>query len=470
MKRQILITVSIILCCMVSCTDYMDVTPKGKVIPTTVDQLGEILKNASAVRRSIGNMYYYSDDIKMYQDEVGRIFSNPVGTINAYLFNDYLYPSTADNDQDWNLLYEVIYLCNYVLDNIEDAEGDDEAKRAHTKAQALAHRAYAYFMLVNQYAKHYDPQTSESDPGVPLLTKPEIDTQNPRASVAAVYELIEKDLLEAESLAPTDVLFNYHASRAGIQGLLAKVFLFKGDWANGLLYASKALEANDFLYDYNNFDFMPGMPPMFGIPGYPTSGYEYKESIWLKTSMNVMAYIIGVYMTEEHLSLYDEGDRRLYFTLIDQFFFGPNLHGPVIYVRGNLYLAGVLVPELFLIRAECNARLDNVPEAINELNTLREHRFTNGTFVPYSTSISSLEALELVIKERRVELFLTGQRLFDLKRLNKDPHFAKTIHRSFGEHEFTIEPDDPNYVLPIPLMVTGFNPLVEQNPRAGRSY
>ncbi len=470
MKKTIFILSMISLLIFPSCDDFIDITPKGKVIPTTIQHFKEMMDNPGEFSISIGNMYDFTDEIRIYDDEINRIFFRPFAVENGYLFKDSYFLNTTDDDTDWSSSYSAIYICNVVLDKIDEAEGDDEELRKIVKAEALAQRAYIYFMLVNEYANHYDPATADTDLGVPLLTKADINIEPSRATVAEVYEFVERDLLEAEEDAPTTVDFNYHPTKAGIQGVLAKMYLFMGNWEKAKEYANKALNTNSFLYDYNMFDFMPGMPKMFGLMGYPTQGYDHQEAIWFKRSNNSMAYLIATYMTDEHKALYDEGDRRLYFRQIDMFYFGPNLHGDCIYIPGNIYKSGIFTPELYLIRAEANARLNKIPAAIDDLNTLREKRFTTGTFIPYDdTDMTSLGALDLVIKERRVELFLTGQRLFDLKRLNKDPHFAKTITRVFDGVTYTIEPDDPNYVLPIPLMVTTLNPNIEQNERAGRN-
>ena len=56
-----------------------------------------------------------------------------------------------------------------------------------------------------------------------------------------------------------------------------------------------------------------------------------------------------------------------------------------------------------------------------------------------------------------------GMRWFDLKRLNKDPRFAKTVTHSYFEGTYTLEPNSPHYVLPFPLKVINANPLIEQN-------
>ncbi|XLL74012.1 RagB/SusD family nutrient uptake outer membrane protein, partial [Myroides odoratimimus] len=38
------------------------------------------------------------------------------------------------------------------------------------RAEALLARAYNHFMLVNLWAKHYNPATAESDLGIPYVT------------------------------------------------------------------------------------------------------------------------------------------------------------------------------------------------------------------------------------------------------------------------------------------------------------
>ena len=73
--------------------------------------------------------------------------------------------------------------------------------------------------------------------------------------------------------------------------------------------------------------------------------------------------------------------------------------------------------------------------------------------------------LQEVLNERRRELIGTGLRWFDLKRLNKEPRFAKTVIHELDGEVYTLEPNGNNYVLPIPPQVLAFNPNMIQNPR-----
>ncbi|MNE17674.1 SusD family protein [compost metagenome] len=117
-----------------------------------------------------------------------------------------------------------------------------------------------------------------------------------------------------------------------------------------------------------------------------------------------------------------------------------------------------------LIKAECEARKGNTTTAADLLNTLRQKRFKPADYVALTASTND-EALQLVINERRRELFQKGLRWFDLKRLNKDEHFRKMLKRNYQGQEIVLEPTSNRYALPIPGKVILLNPKIEQNPR-----
>ena len=61
-------------------------------------------------------------------------------------------------------------------------------------------------------------------------------------------------------------------------------------------------------------------------------------------------------------------------------------------------------------------------------------------------------------RETRRELAFTGLRVADLKRLNKDSRFAKTIKHTAEGVEYTIEPNSDNYLRQIWPDAAKFNP------------
>lgn len=468
MRRYQIILYSLLAITLSGCNNYLDITPKGKVIPTSVQDFYDLMRDNNKFVPSTINGLLMTDEIKIYDDEVSRIFFKPERMVNAYLWRDYLYDDPAENDEDWNRYYAQIYVCNSVLDKIDDAPGDDEAKRRAAKGEALVHRAYAYLMLVNLYAKHYHPATAATDLGVPLHVRADINAQLGRASVQDVYRVIEDDLLLAVSLLPTESSTNYYPVQAAAMGLLAKAYLYQGNWEKAEDFADKALLQYSTLLNYNDFDFYPGMPQWLGLLNYPMRSFQNPEIILQKEYIN-NSFIIAVYMTDEHRALYDEGDRRLYFTDVADSPFGPNMHGGSLLAKDNFHREGVCTPELYLIRAEARARQGQADLAIADLNTLREKRFDTGKWIAYDDGVNADEALRLVLKERRVELFQEPWRWFDLKRLNRDPRFVKTLSRTFNGKTYTLAPDDHNYVLAIPKKVMDLNPNMVQNPRDQRN-
>lgn len=453
---------------LTGCDKYIDIKEKGKVIPTTINDFDKLLSTQNDLMFNGTNMFRASDEIRIYEDEAAGIFFGAEAFTNGYLWKDYALVNNADPDPDWEEPYEQIYICNVVLDKIDAAVGSDEALRNKTRGEALAHRAYCYFMLTNEYGKHYNPATYATDLAVPLYLKADINAALPRATVKEAYELIEKDLITALELLPPITTYNYRPTKAGVHGLLSKVYLYQAKYELARTHANAALQINNFLHDFKAYDYVPGAPMFVGLLGFLKSPYENKEIVWHKEGNNKFIYSKAVYMSDEHKALYAPGDRRLYFMVIDFPPFGPNAHGGGIWTKEGFMKTGVTTPELYLIRAECNARLGQPGTAIDDLNTLRIKRFKAADYVPLDRNQTDLDALKLVLKERRLELFSEGWRWFDLKRLNLDDRFKRNITRVWNGQTITLTPNSNNYLFPIPKKVMMLNKLLEQNPRDNR--
>lgn len=76
----------------------------------------------------------------------------------------------SGGDLAFEKLYESIYYCNVVIENIGEADGVElneenvERTRKNIEGEARCLRAYSYFYLVNLYAMAYDPATCATDP------------------------------------------------------------------------------------------------------------------------------------------------------------------------------------------------------------------------------------------------------------------------------------------------------------------
>lgn len=118
--------------------------------------------------------------------------------------------------------------------------------------------------------------------------------------------------------------------------------------------------------------------------------------------------------------------------------------------NGRRYcFGGIATDEVYLIKAECLARAGIVNEATEVLNHLWMHRADNTKPFVALTADSPDEALKLILSERRKELIFRGLRWQNLRRLNKEGADI-TIMRTVNGQEYTLAPNSPSYVLPIP--------------------
>lgn len=125
------------------------------------------------------------------------------------------------------------------------------------------------------------------------------------------------------------------------------------------------------------------------------------------------------------------------------------------------------VAEMMLIKAECLARKGAGESSVALLNQLRQSRFKKADYTPLTVSPGE-DALTLVLKERRRELFFHGGlRLFDLKRLNRDPRFKQDLTRVNSKDSViaTLPALSPRYLMPFTPKVIANNPAIIQNQR-----
>ena len=450
---------------LTGCNDYLDIKPKGEKIPKTVTDYETLLNYESVQKVSDTYPTYLTDDV--YLPDVAQGTTTPgLNSVDQSILNLYLFKKDvfgeAQDDGFWFASYNRIYYYNTVIDNIMDAEGPSEQQKHSIRAEALISRALEYLYLVNGYAKHYDVRTADTDPGVPLILDEDISKKDlVRASVKDVYAQIQSDLQAALPNLPAQPKGNaFRASKAAGYGILAKMYLYMGNYAEALKAANAVLEMNNSLLDLKKYAVVK-VQSSIGRTNVPQD-IDNPENIYIKFAPYVYGLSSKVFGSDELISLFSEDDMRLqvYFTKnfrnipTDKYVWAP-------YLRANLAVSS---PEIYLIAAECEAREGSIERAIALINKLRDNRIKNNTDI---VATDRNDALQKVLEERRRELAMSGMvRYIDLKRLNQESQFAKTVTHVTGEGTFSLEPNSPLYVLPIPAKVMRFNKnSMKQNER-----
>ena len=465
MKNVTTILAICVVVMLTGCNDYLDIKPKGEKIPTTVSDYETLLNYESVQKVSDTYPAYLTDDV--FLPDVAEGTATPgLNSVDQSIRNLYLFKKEvfgdAQDDGFWFASYNRIYYYNTVIDNIMNADGSDEQQKLSIRAEALISRALEYLYLVNGYAKYYDVRTAESDPGVPLILDEDISKKNlVRASVKDVYAQIQSDLQTALPNLPMQAKGNaFRASKAAGYGVLAKMYLYMGNYAEALKAANEVLEINNSLLDLKKYAVVKPQSSI-GRTNVPQD-IDNPENIYIKFAPYVYGLSSKVFGSDELISLFSEDDMRLqiYFTKnfrnipTDKYVWAP-------YLRANLAVSS---PEIYLIAAECEAREGSVERAIALINKLRDNRIKNNTDI---VATDRNDALQKVLEERRRELAMSGMvRYIDLKRLNQESQFAKTVTHVTGEGTFRLEPNSPLYVLPIPAKVMRFNKnSMKQNER-----
>lgn len=464
--KQYIILMIVALIGLTSCQDFLDETPKGTLIPKTVNDFGMMLDNYD-YDNCIGYGQFITlmmtDDVTIPEDKSWKYSS---WGINGYTWADYIYSSSEDDDC-YNNFYHVIYICNYILNNLADAPDGTKFTREYVEGAARFHRAFAYFSLVNLYAKHYDESSASNAPGVPLILEANPELKVGRASVQEVYNQINQDLTIAKDLLSEETPeYSFRPNKAAVLALLARMTLYQGDYDSCAKYAEMAMAICPEPYDFNNYE-RDDVNPDFGINGFPFYGWEVQDVICYKGSGYGPNDDQDYNLSNELIELFNkETDLRWnIFVTTYPIFAGEDPDGDsprTAFTFPNN--RGLNIGELYLTGAEAYARLGQIDEALSALNDLAKKRHKSGTYSDV-TERDPDKLLHLILDERRRECIQQGIRWFDLKRLNKDPKFRKIITHELDGETYTLSPDDNHYVLPIPLFVINNNDLVEQNPR-----
>ena len=463
MKKKIYNILLIASCItLASCDKFLDIQPKGIVIPESCEDYEKLLNYAQLEKGSDNYPSYMTDDIFIpdkddYVDWEGLSIPKQ----NLYSFNSEVY-GDSESDGLWEYSYNRIYYFNVIAEEVMASTDASETHKKEVRAEALVGRAFEYLTLVNAYAKQYDPATADTDPGVPLTLDQDINKTNlQRASVQQVYNQIKKDLDEAATFLPDKPKLNaFRASKPVGNGMLARMYLYMSKYKEALTYAKMSLEQNKALLDLTKCKIVD---PTVGIGRHDVpEKAENPENIYIRLAPQVFELSGSLYGSEDLISKFDKNkDQRflLYFTRqIDTEVYTHDMWAQ--YIRANMAMA---TPEMYLIAAECEARIGTKENAMAYYNDLRDKRILDNVHL---TAKDNDEALKMILDERRRELAMTGcMRLLDLKRLNRDPRFAKTITHTIKGVDYQLKPNDPKYILPIPPRVLHYNPEMVPNER-----
>jgi hypothetical protein len=459
-RYKIIIALLLLGAGMVSCRKYVEEVPiQGQRVLVYTDDYRLLMDNRDKQQYLFGQgPLMSSDDVDFSAPEIQNYMKTNNIQTAIYTWSKPVYTDKQE-DNDWNTMYANIYTYNVVIDGVMDSKGGSMLLKQTLLAEALLQRAFVYFNLVNLYAKQYDAATAATDPGVPLLLKAALFVDLKRASVQQVYEQVLKDTRAALPILPLKQDINTRPNKAAGYALLSRVYLNMRDFSNAAAFADSTLGLSNTLYDYNA-----------AVSG---GGYTFPSQFENKQVLlrSIPRQIFGApQLSQSMLDLLGTKDLRYALFVKAGNSFYPSFTGLAYWSPDRFSgstdrpAIGLTVNDTWLVKAECLARAGKKDEAVQMLNALRKFRFRPEDYTDL-TAATPAEALQLVVDERRREFFGTGLRWYDLRRLNKDAQFAKTITRSYNGVTYTLAPNSNGYVFPLANVLIALNPEMEQNPQ-----
>lgn len=354
----------------------------------------------------------------------------------------------------WNAIYATINRANHVISKVPNVEDPllTQALKNQYVGEAKFIRALAYFDLARAWG------------GVQLILEPTTSLQDrplvSRSTLAETYDQVLADLIDAEELLPNS-LNRIRATKRTVWALRARLHLYKGEWALAEEYATKLIDLP------NDYQLVAPFKAWFAsnAVGTAESIFELEYSAINQSTIRAQMQHPtngGTYRyapTDQFVQLLNDpllsGGRNALIGSVTQ-------NNTVLWY-GNLYYRNPAtdpayifrIAEIYLIRAEARAQLENLSPETGALSDLNKVRIRAG--LTTATAITKEDILLAIENERRVEFAWEAHRWFDLARTNR----AKAVLEEIDPNTH-VEPYE--LLFPIPVVQLQLDADLTQNP------
>jgi starch-binding outer membrane protein, SusD/RagB family len=402
---------------IISCNKLLDAgTPDNKVVTPQVYKSDSLAKAAM-----IGVYFKMMDGFGPHNGYMSRFpglsCDELLRTTTSEQDQPFLTNTLASNNntiwQIWTTTYLYIYQCNDLVEGLSGNHFITPGLRDQLLGEAYFLRAFSYFYLVNLYGE------------VPLVLATDYtkSANVPRSAVDDVYQQMIEDLQHAQDLlqdayvtTPEFPAARVRVNRLAVKALLARIYLYSGRWTDAAAAATEVIQSGIYqletdlaqTFRYNSreaiLQFMPVQDAFNTAEG----------GLFVPVNPNGRpAYTL----CDSILKYMEPADKRKAWVRTVTVS-GKQYNSPYKYKLNTAtpreeYNMVLRLAEQYCIRAEARAMLDQLPDAVNDLNTIRKR-----AGLPNLANITTqTQAIAAVEQERRIELFAEwGHRWFDLKR------------------------------------------------------
>jgi len=456
-KLTLIGVTAVVMLFVSGCKKFLDVPPKDQVPQSTLFKDEQGFKDAligvylGMDKPMNGGRYgLYTTNLSMgmlstmaYNYDNATIAN--AGTGGAF-YNNAVYYVYSDGelkleiDGIWGGMYNNIANLNNILIQIENKKdlfhGDNFNR---VKGEATALRALFHFDLVRLFGQ--PPLTGSTAKAIPYVTQFS-NKSTPFVTVQAALDSCIADLSKAKEILgaadtsavikgvedPFSSYTQNHLNYWAVQALMARVYLYKGDYENADKYAKAVIGSNKFPLITSNVaaalnpirDRTFSQEHLFSV--YSMNTRNYNGDLFDKSSGVPLRLLPAgknaVYTTGSgnasdyrYISWFDNNQTAT--NVPSKFFQDKNLpyelQGIVPVIR---------VSEMYYIAAECANKNGAISSGSDFLNNVRQARGLNPLDAGGFTNPDSL-SIE-IMREYQKEFIQEGQTFFYYKRLNKD--------------------------------------------------
>lgn len=294
MKRlyNIFFTAALILL-TASCNEWLNIMPDNRAEVDSVEKINKLLVSAYPETHYILVSEWSSDNV----DDFGEDNPNNERILEEiYAWKDVTVTDNEDPKMLWEGCYGAITNANQALQAIKDL--GSPAEMDASRGEALLCRAYCHFVLVNIFCKAYNPETADTDLGIPYMDAPEtqLNPKYERGTVAEVYQKIYDDLEEGLELINDGnyAIQKYHFNQKAAYTFASRFYLFYGEWEKAIECANFVLGSApaDMLRDYATLKALPRDESVVPLQYNSTA---HKNNLLVHTGYSSLGVYIGPY-------------------------------------------------------------------------------------------------------------------------------------------------------------------------------
>lgn len=412
---RLVLFLSVLTFALGSCKKLIENNPSGAQL---LDK--EVFKDSATVKAALAGLYTSLNANGTYSLLLSTrpAFSADELVFVGSTYDQFIGNAIIPNDQDagilWTRPYSIIYQANAIIEGTPAGSNLSPRFQSQTIAEARFVRAFCYFYLVNLFG----------DVPLVLTTDVEKNKVSPRDPVAAVYSQIIADLQFAQANLPANYSesagLRVRANKWAATALLARTYLYQGNWADAELQATAILD-NTSLFGLEDLTriFTPNSKEAILQFYNDAIGYtSYATAVLPNPQAPVPKYVVSDQLKAAFSA--ETGDERstLWTSTIsygNTVYTYPTKYRSLAASANAEYFTVLRLAEQYLIRAEARAQQNNVSGAREDLFAVRQRAGLGAT--PANDKDALLLAVE---RERRIELNSEmGHRWFDLKRTGR---------------------------------------------------